>query len=365
MRVFIGSSGEQVRLVEWLTGFISGNYHHGLTPVPWTIPWPGGQYTLENLLGFVDDTDAAILFWTADDKTWYRDTRRQEPRDNLVFEAGLFMAGHGRERTQLMVPQYPQGDERGEVAIPSDVAGLTWNPYPWRDGAPESTGLPVAARTVCDRLAALGSRQRPPTRFPTLVNHDRVDLVSAFVGDWTTINNEVAVRLAGSQVATSIDILAAYRVGEIRRALDSFRTKPVANLRACFANMWDDALANVYLRKFHDRSTEYMRKAVEESIQQLLGPSRVEVVSPSEIRVLDMVNPPAAHYQIRLTSQRITFGYYRVDDAAVVVPLDMKRAQNPAPPAWAIDRETAPRVFDRYLGEFAAMFDEALRVYPL
>ena len=351
--------------MEWLTGFISGNYHHRLAPVPWTIPWPGGRYTLENLLGFVDDTDAAILFWTADDETWYRDTTRQEPRDNLVFEAGLFIAAHGRERTQLMVPRYAPGDQRGAVAIPSDVAGLTWNAYPWSDGAPETTGLPAAARTVCDRLAALGPRQRRPSRFPTLVNHDRVDLVSTFVGDWTTINNEVAVRLAGSEGATSIDILAAYRVGEIRRALDSFRSRPVANLRACFANMWDDALADTYRRKFYDRSTEHMRNAVEESVRHLLGPSRLEVNSPSEIRVLDVVNPPAAHYEIRLTSQRITFGYYRVGDAAVVVPLDMKRAQNPAPPAWAIDRETAPRVFDRYLSEFEAMFAEALSVFPL
>src|SRR5215216_4819297 len=158
MKVFIGSSGEQRRLVDWLTAFIRKEYWGRIAPVPWTIPWPGGQYVLENLLGFIERTDAAILFWTADDKTWYRNTERHEPRDNLVFEAGLFIAAHGRERTQLMVPGYADNDPRKNVAIPSDVAGMTWNGYAWDDGAVEATGLPNTARDVCDRLLALGPR---------------------------------------------------------------------------------------------------------------------------------------------------------------------------------------------------------------
>ena len=84
----------------------------------------------------------AHTFWTADDKTWYRNTERQEPRDNLVFEAGLFIATHGRNRTQLMVPLYGDNDARKETAVPSDVAGMTWNQYAWADGAVEATGLP-------------------------------------------------------------------------------------------------------------------------------------------------------------------------------------------------------------------------------
>jgi predicted nucleotide-binding protein len=78
------------------------------------MPWPGGRFTLENLLRFVDNTDAAILFWTADDKTWYRETQRFEPRDNLLFEAGLFIAAHGRDRTQL-------GSISGEWDLNSEV----------------------------------------------------------------------------------------------------------------------------------------------------------------------------------------------------------------------------------------------------
>lgn len=167
-RIFIGSSGEQVRLVEWLASYISTHYVGRLEAVPWTIPWPGGRFTLEHLLRVVEDTDASILFWTADDKTWYRNAERQEPRDNLVFEAGLFFAAHGRERTQLLLPKYVATDPRKDVAVPSDVLGLTWNAFAWNDGPVEGTGLPATARNVCDQLATVGPRPRWPVAVPGL-----------------------------------------------------------------------------------------------------------------------------------------------------------------------------------------------------
>lgn len=362
-RVFIGSSGEQVRLVEWLTAFITEHYSGRLEPVPWTIPWPGGRFTLEYLLRVVDETDACILFWTADDKTWYRDAERHEPRDNLVFEAGLFLASHGRERTQLLLPRYAANDSRKAVSVPSDVLGLTWNGFAWKDGAAEATGLPATARTVCDQLATLGARPRLPAGFPTLLNHDRVEATRVFCGEWATINTEVIQRLAGSPNAKEVDMVAAYRIGELRRVLDSFRKRAESRLRACFGNFWDDALADAYRRKFFDRDSDYMREAVLDSIRNLIGPSKLEVNGDGNLVASDLSDPPAGNYDIRLTPQRITFGYYRIDGVAVLVPLDMKRAQNPAPYAWVIDSATAPRTFEHYRYQYDQMFAEAASVY--
>jgi hypothetical protein len=363
-RVFIGSSGEQVKLVEWLTAFITSNYAGRLEPVPWTIPWPGGRFTLEHLLKVVEETDASILFWTADDKTWYRNTERQEPRDNLVFEAGLFLAAHGRERTQLLLPKYAATDERKNVAVPSDVLGLTWNGFAWNDGAVEATGLPAAARTVCDQLATIGPRPRWTVAFPTLVNHDRVEAARVFCGEWATINTEVIQRLAGSPAAKEIDMVAAYRLGELRRVLDSYRKRPTSRLRACFSDFWDETLAEAYRRKFYDRDANYMQAAVQESIQGLLGPCELKQNADGHRVVSAVRDPPSGDYDIRLTSQRITFGYYRIDGVVVLVPLDMKRAQNPAPYAWVIDSATAPRTFEHYRYQYDQMFAEAFRVYP-
>jgi hypothetical protein len=364
-RVFIGSSREQVKLVEWLTAFIASNYEGRLDPVPWTIPWPGGRFTLEHLLRVVEETDASILFWTADDKTWYRDAERNEPRDNLVFEAGLFLATHGRERTQLLLPNYGAADTRKKVAVPSDVLGLIWNGFAWNDGAVEATGLPATARTVCDRLATLGPRPRWTTAVPTLVNHDRVEAARVFCGEWATISTEVIVRLAGSPNAKEIDMVAAYRVGELRRVLDSYRKRASSKLRACFSNFWDARLAEAYQRKYYDRDSAHMQDGVQDSIRGLLGPCDLKPNAAGDFIVASAVtDPPLGNYDIRLTSQRITFGYYRIDGIAVLVPLDMKRAQNPAPYAWVIDSTTAPRTFEHYRYQYEEMFGEATRVYP-
>ena len=363
-RVFIGSSGEQVRLVEWLTAFIASNYAGRLEPVPWTIPWPGGLFTLEHLLKVVEETDASILFWTADDKTWYRNTERQQPRDNLVFEAGLFLAAHGRDRTQLLLPTYAASDARKDVAVPSDVLGLTWNGFAWSDGPAAATGLPATARSVCDQLATLGPRPRFPVAFPALVNHDRVEAVRTFCGEWETVNTEVILRLGGSPSATEIDIVAAYRVGDLRRVLDPYRKRPASRLRACFGNFWDESLAEAYRRKYYDRDAAYMRTAVQDSIRGLLGACDLKQNAEGNLVATAVADPPSGGYDIRLTPQRITFGYYRIDGVAVLVPLDMKRAQNPAPYAWVIDSATAPRTFEHYRYQYDQMFAEASRVYP-
>jgi hypothetical protein len=364
MRIFIGSSGEQKRLVEWLAAFMRSEYAGKLEPVPWTLPWPGGKYTLENLLNFVNETDAAILFWTADDKTWYRDTRRFEPRDNLVFEGGLFVAAHGLERTQLMIPSYGADDPRGTVATPSDLAGLTWNVYAWADGQPESTGLPRTARLVCDQLAELKPRPRRTTSLPQLVKEEGVEEVRTIVGEWATIHVQGIAKLAARSDAVSIDVLAVYRIGEIRRVLDPFKRRKGAQLRVCFANVWDEKLAEAYQRKFYDRTAEHMQAAVKESIQGILGPCDVRAIEPNRVVVNEVKEPPVATYEIKLTDQRITYGFYRVDDVIFLVPLDMKKAQNPAPLAWVLEKETAPQTFKRYLEEFESMFQEAHGLYP-
>jgi hypothetical protein len=57
------------------------------------------------------------------------------PRDNVVFELGLFMGRLGRERTFIVRP------ESGPLKIPSDLAGMSVASYDW----PRSDGNHRAA----------------------------------------------------------------------------------------------------------------------------------------------------------------------------------------------------------------------------
>jgi hypothetical protein len=177
------------------------------------------------------------------------------------------------------------------------------------------------------------------------------------------MHTEGIARLAAHPDTKTVDILAAYRVGEIRRVLDKFREQEDRQLRACFANMWDAALVQTYQRKYHDRDAEYIKNAVKDSIQHLIGKCDIND-GGGAVRALNVTGAPRARYEIRLTSQRITYSFYRIDNAIFIVPLDMKRAQNPAPLAWLITQQTAPQTFAHYRQEFDRMFDEAIRVYP-
>jgi CAP12/Pycsar effector protein, TIR domain len=361
MKVFIGSSGEQKKLVDWITAFIRGEYKGLIEPVPWTVPWPGGRYILENLLAFVEDTDAAILFWTADDLTWYRETKRHEPRDNLVFEAGLFIASHGWARTQLMVPIYSDEDDRRKVSPPSDVAGMTWNTYAWGDGAIEATGLPNTARVVCDRLVGLGTRPRVSDKLKHLRGLPGVEELKTFVGEWKAIHSNAIARLAEKPDAQEIDVLVAYRVGEIRKVITDFKKRKGSKLRVLFANLFDDDLCAAYRRKYYDREPDQLRTYLLESIQLLLSPCKVNVEG-QDVVITEVAEPPEAEYDIRLTNQRITFSYYRVNDCSFLLPLDMKKEQSPAPLVWVVEKETSPLTYDFYLREYNAVFKEAKSV---
>lgn len=364
VKVFLGSSGEQRKLVEWLVRFIGENFAGKIEPIPWTSSWTGGEFLLENLLTFIETTDASILFWTPDDKTDYRGKTRHEPRDNLVFEAGLFMAIHGRNRTRIVIPTFASGDARSAAAAPTDLQGLTYHSFHWNDNL-HASGLAAVAREICEDLLRLGPRPRKKaTIVDTLeIQRDSIEVATVAVGSWATINTQAIQRLAGGSNAKQIDILASYRVGDIRRVLGEFRRRKGCRLRACFADMWDEELLAVYQRKFYNRDKKHIQDAVISSITDLLGICTVERESSNSLIIKDLMEPPVANYEIYLTRQRITFGYYRIDDNAFVCPLDMKKQQDPAPPVWGLPREVAPRAFDRYSSEYEAVISEATNVF--
>lgn len=366
MKVFIGSSTEQRRLVEWLTDFINREYPGKVEPIPWTLHWRGGEYTLENLEQFVKQTDAAVLFLTADDRTWYRETVRHEPRDNLIFEAGLFLGQHGRNRTQLFVPDYgPHDDDKRRVAVPSDLTGLTVNHFTWRDGHVDATGLPAKARSVFDILQELGPRPRTSGELEFLASDSQFEQVNSYVGPFFQAINTGIQGVIGRRPVRSVDILVAYRIGDVRRALSSCRKQTDCRLRMCLANMWDDDLVRLYQRKYFDRTADQIRTRAKESIESLVGPCDLHhEVGKSLPSICTFLDPPTADCSVFLTSQRITYSYWRVDDIMCVCPLDMKQSQDPAPMAWMFDKETAAKTFQSYTDEYERILQEAMRVYP-
>jgi len=103
-----------------------------------------GEFTLETLEEHSREYDGALVVATADDQVTSRDRETPAPRDNLVFEFGLFVAVFGRRRALLLVE-----GETG-VKVPTDIAGLTYIPF--QRTAPADEGLKSAAGEI-KRLA--------------------------------------------------------------------------------------------------------------------------------------------------------------------------------------------------------------------
>ncbi|MFC5729713.1 MULTISPECIES: TIR domain-containing protein [Nocardioides] len=113
-RIFLGSSGQQARLLESLT--------RGLEQVadvePWTTTFSPGTSTLERLVEVTREVDFAAFVFAQDDWTSHGDVPGQaSPRDNVVFEAGLFGGVLGMRRTFIL---HADG-----AKLPSDLLGLT------------------------------------------------------------------------------------------------------------------------------------------------------------------------------------------------------------------------------------------------
>ena len=75
--------------------------------------------TIESLVGLAPTFDYAVIVMTADDVLIKRGTEHRAPRDNLIFELGLFTGTLGRARTFLVCPR----DE--PLELPSDLQGVT------------------------------------------------------------------------------------------------------------------------------------------------------------------------------------------------------------------------------------------------
>src|SRR5215475_11013991 len=119
-RIFLGSSGKQAKLLQALTRGLEDVAH----VEPWTTSFNPGTTTLERLLELTNEVDFAAFVFARDD--WTTNTPpasdptgsgQASPRDNVVFEAGLFGGVLGMRRTFIL---HASGSK-----IPSDLNGLT------------------------------------------------------------------------------------------------------------------------------------------------------------------------------------------------------------------------------------------------
>jgi hypothetical protein len=114
-RIFLGSSAKQAELLEAIA--------RGLEDVadvdPWMTTFNPGRSTLDRLVELSQQVDFAGFVFAQDDWTTTDESQpgQASPRDNVVFEAGLFGGALGIRRTFIL---HANGSK-----LPSDLLGLT------------------------------------------------------------------------------------------------------------------------------------------------------------------------------------------------------------------------------------------------
>ena len=143
-RIFLGSSAQQAGFVEALT--------RGLGDIaqvePWTSSFNPGTTTLERLLELTRGVDfAAFVFarddWTSRSASDPAGAGQASPRDNVVFEAGMFGGVLGMRRTFIL--------HANGAKLPSDLLGLTSIRY-----GDATTDLDVITRQIRKAIESEG-----------------------------------------------------------------------------------------------------------------------------------------------------------------------------------------------------------------
>ena len=152
-RIFLGSSGKQEKLLQALTRGLEDVAH----VEPWTTSFNPGTTTLERLLELAHEVDFAAFAFARDDWTTNSssaspstESGQASPRDNVVFEAGLFGGTLGMRRTFIL---HANGSK-----LPSDLLGLTCVRYGEATSAAEMRVVNQKLRTAIEsegRLARI------------------------------------------------------------------------------------------------------------------------------------------------------------------------------------------------------------------
>lgn len=148
--LFIGSSVGGVGIANKLQSLLC---HDQIDVNVWSFGvFEASGTTIQSLEEKAQQADFAALVMTPDDVVQSKGVTHQAPRDNVVFELGLFMGAIGRPRTFMVKAN------NGSLKQISDLLGVTPVDYPDGPADTLTNRLNVAATTIREAVAKLGVR---------------------------------------------------------------------------------------------------------------------------------------------------------------------------------------------------------------
>ncbi|GEM_PF-2907151 len=218
--VFVGCSSESLQIAKAIQINLANVAHVEL----WTQGTfkPSHDY-LGDLLHRAHSVDFAVFVLSPDDVTKSRNTEETSPRDNIIFEAGLFMGALGRDRVFLLAPKGLT------LKKPTDLSGITLLMY---SEPPVSSNWRAALGAATSQIEEAISDSGRKTFSPTLHGTVNVDLFcrQAYASIKDATND---IRIACKEAA-ELKILAIAGVSYIGRddsVISTAELESYSNLR--------------------------------------------------------------------------------------------------------------------------------------
>ena len=155
IQVFVISSVEALSIARAIQNAFA---YDPFTVTVWTDGvFRASTYPIPSLLAAVDQSDFAIAIVQPDDTVAVRDKQMLAPRDNVIFELGLFIGHLGLHRSLLVEPSGM------DMKLPSDWAGITPVGYKLRQedvDKPQivTTAMAPACNQMRDIIKGLGPK---------------------------------------------------------------------------------------------------------------------------------------------------------------------------------------------------------------
>jgi predicted nucleotide-binding protein len=240
--VFIGSSLEGLRFARAIR--LRLEREGGIDVLVWEDMFDSLSDTfIGELTRYIEQFDFAVLIFTPDDQYLVRDEKFMSPRDNVLFELGLFMGRLGPSRTFIV---HQEG-----VKIPSDLAGVLIAKYIPRSDNRDSAAVAGAGDLICTRIRALGVKEQTEKLEQDI---QRISSEMSFLYREYIADRELSSAVSAEGLASTVK-RALQKGGEFLHENPSSRRITILMSRVYFEKVKDRAAAISILTKYIEQSS--------------------------------------------------------------------------------------------------------------
>jgi hypothetical protein len=195
LRIFVASSSEGKQIANALRTTLQAELGNKARVELWSLEFTLGDTAIESLETISNEADFAVVVMTPDDKSKIRDANEVVPRDNLVFEQGLFIGSLGRHRSIVAL------DPKDELKLPSDILSVTTLTFDRSSLENLDNSLQAGCIRLAEHIAEMGPRPKwlAERRAALAAN---ANFCAAIVGAWwEKVNHPDGSRLSFFTIA--------------------------------------------------------------------------------------------------------------------------------------------------------------------